>query len=299
MKHRFNLNRLSYFVATVDEGTFTAAAAQLGVSKAVVSKQVQLLELDVGTTLLLRNTRHLQPTAAGLTFYEMSKSTLIQATEAFDAVRESGRVPRGKLRVTAPVDYGITRVAPLIARYRSLYPQVELDLFLTDEKLDIIQQRYDVAFRVGWLKDSGNLVRKLQDFEEIIVCSPETLLKHSVVTPEDLAEIPFVANSSIADIPQWTFSRDKTTRLVTLNAACIMNITLAIRAAIAQGMGFTILPDFLAEDDIAADKLVRLLPEWSLRKGGVYTVTAPGRVRSNALSAFLELAKGHQAKATP
>ena len=138
MISRFNLNRLSYFVATIEAGTITRAAESLGVSKAVVSKQLQLLEHEVGTALLLRNTRKLRPTEAGLVFYESAKGALTQAANAFEQVQERDKQPRGRLRVACPVDYGVSHVAPFAARFQEIYPNVEVELSMSDETVDLI-----------------------------------------------------------------------------------------------------------------------------------------------------------------
>lgn len=290
MDIRHNLNRLTHFVATVEAGTITGAANALGISKAVVSKQLQLLEQDLGTTLLLRNTRHLKPTDAGLLFYEDAKSALTQANNAYERIQERDKKPKGRLRITAPVDYGVSYVAPLVARFMEAYPDVTVDLFLSDAQLDIIEQRYDLAFRIGWLKDSSNMAKKLHDFEEIAVCTPDTLKKAEVTRPEDLSKLPFVLSHVLAGKTDWTFTRANEKREVSMRLVSEINITLAIRSFIMEGFSFTILPDFLLKEELAARRLVHLLPEWTLRKGGVYTVTPPGRVRSNALQRFLEMA---------
>ncbi len=288
MDNRYNLNRLAYFVATVEEGTITAAAERLGLSKAVVSKQLQLLEEDVGIALLHRNTRSMKPTDAGAAFYTKSKAVLIQATEAFDLVLERAQVPTGRLRVAAPVDYGVAHVAPLVAKFRDRYPRVDVELILGDDVVDLIDQRYDLAFRVGWLTDSSNLARKLKDFEELVVCSPETLKNHQITKPEDLATLPFIANLAIGGQTKWTFNRGRSAKTVEMQQAISMNITLAIRNTVLAGSAFTILPDLLVNQDIAEGKLIRLLPDWSLRTGGVYIVSPPSRLRSSAVQAFLD-----------
>jgi len=291
MSTRFNLNRLAYFVATIEEGTITGASDALGVSKAVVSKQLQLLEHEVNTSLLLRNTRRLNPTEAGLSFYEDAKSALTHASNAFERVQELDKKPRGRLRVTAPVDYGVAHVAPFAARFQSLFPDVMVDLNLSDETIDLVQERFDVSFRIGWLKDSSNLARKIQGFKEIPVCTPETLAKAQIENPKDLARVPFVKGQALGPKIEWTFQKGERTQDVSLNMMSEMNITLAIQAFVLHGFAFTILPDFMLQEELDTGRLVHILPEWALREGGVFTVTPPGQVRSNALKRFLEMAR--------
>ena len=149
-----NLNRLAYFVAIAEEGTITAAAARLRVSKAVVSKQLQLLEDDLGSTLVLRNSRHFNLTETGETFYEAARAAVAQAKDAFHLVRRGRDDPSGELRVTAPLEFGVGYVAPAVAAFSLLYPALRIDLTLSDTRFDPVEARFDIAFRVGWLEDS-------------------------------------------------------------------------------------------------------------------------------------------------
>ena len=287
MKNRFNFNRLAHFVAIVDAGSITGAADALGVSKAVVSKQLQLLEESVGIPLVVRNTRHLQPTDAGKQFYKDAKSALTLANNAYEHVQQSDATPSGLLRLTAPVDFGVSFVAPYIARFQQTYPDVTVDLHLTDSVVDIVEERYDLAFRIGWLADSSNLARRLLDFKEIAVCSPDTAKR--VQTLQDLAKIPFVRSHVFAGKTEWQFKRANTTKSVTVKVVAEMNNSLALKACVAEGSCFSIFPDILVRKELEDGRLCKLLPNWSLRTGGVYTVTPPNRVRSNALSRFLEM----------
>ncbi|WP_299546656.1 LysR family transcriptional regulator [uncultured Tateyamaria sp.] len=290
MSRRPNFNRLAHFIATVEAGTITGAAAKLGISKAVVSKQLQLLEEDVGTPLLLRNTRHLQPTEAGRVFFEDAKSAQTQANNAYERIQDRDKTPKGALRVTAPVDFGVSYVAPFVAKFQETYSEVTVDLHLTDGLIDIIEDRYDVAFRIGWLPDSSNLARKLLDFEVIAICSPSTARGLNVKEPDDLSNVPFVRSDAFPEKMEWMFEKGRQRQTLKTQVVSTMNITLAMRAYVAEGFCYTVLPDFLLRDDLEQGRLTRLLPDWRLRSGGVYTVTPPSHVRSNALRRFLEMA---------
>lgn len=289
MDTRYNLNRLAYFVATVEEGTITAAAERLGLSKAVVSKQLQLLEEDVGVALLQRSTRHMQPTDAGNIFFNKSQVVLSQANEAFEAALERGQVPSGRVRVTAPVGFGVTYIAPLVAQFCERFPRVNIELVLNDEPLDIVENRYDIAFRVGWLKESSNICQKIKDFGELVVCSPQTLSQFEIECPEDLVKLPHIASRAFAAPTKWVFKRGKIIRTVELHVAMSANITLAVLESTIAGTCFAILPDYVAANDIKSGRLVRMLPEWSLRTGGVYTVCPPNRLQASAVREFLHL----------
>lgn len=284
---RQNLNRLLYFVTTLDAGTYTAAAERLGVSKAVVSKQVQLLEAEIGQSLLLRNTRRIAPTEAGQQLYARARTALSEVEAAYAAVTESDHQPRGHLRITAPVDLGLDLVSPLVTRFQERHPQVQIDLQLSDEKQDLVANRLDLSFQVGWLQETSNIARKLRNFREIVVTSPSTAAKHTVRSPQDLGQIPLALNSNLGDRAAWSFTGPGGTQDVALKPTMTMNITLGVLQAVHHGTYFTILPDFLVADALAEGRLVQWLPDWALRTGGIYTVTPSGQLRSNALKAFL------------
>lgn len=284
---RHNLNRLNYFVAIVEEKTITAAAERLGLSKAVVSKHLQLLEEELGVSLLVRNTRHIHPTQAGEAFYLRSKEVLIQAAEAFESVLEKGQTPTGRIRITAPVDFGVFRLSALINNFSQHYPDVEIDLELGDQQVDIVAQRFDLAFRIGWLKDSSNLARKLSDFREVVVCNPKTAKKWRIRKPDELSDVPFIAYRGVNE-NRIVFSQNSKRRTVNLHSRATFNVTLAIREAVLGGDCFAVLPCFTVQKDLTTKKLVELLPAWSLRKGGIYMVSPPSRLRTQATRLFME-----------
>ncbi|WP_282094204.1 LysR family transcriptional regulator [Epibacterium ulvae] len=288
---RPNLNRLLYFTAVVEEGTITAAAERLGVSKAVVSKQIQMLEADIGQSLLLRNTRRVAPTEAGNLLYSSARAPLTAVENAFDQVAERDQTPRGLLRITAPVDFGLDFISPLVTRFQEMYPQVQVDLLLSDERQDLISERLDLSFQIGWLRETGNVARKINTFREIVVAAPATAADHAISHPKDLTQIPLALNTAVAEIAPWRFTQDHNTCDVLLTPVVKMNITMAVLAAVQSRRYCTILPDILVQDQLATGALVQLLPEWSLRTGGIYTVTPSGQLRSNALKAFLALVR--------
>lgn len=282
-----NFNRMGYFTAVVDAGTITGAAKNLGISKAVVSKQILALEEELGTALLHRNTRHMHPTDAGSRFYEQAKAALHQAEEAYAEVKLGGAIAEGQFRMTAPVDYGIQHLAPLVTKFVSDHERVNIDLHLSDERLDPVEHQFDLTFRVGWPRDSSNQMRKVAEFEEWAVASPN--LAETVSLPQDLADLNFISNAALKDPSHWTFSQGEQTREMKFTSSLRLNATPAISRAIAVGSCFSILPDFLVSDDVAAGRLCRLLPDWTLRKGGIYAVTPPTKHKPLAIRAFIDM----------
>lgn len=274
-------------MAVVDAGTITGAADALNISKAVVSKQILTLEEDLGTALLHRNTRHLHPTDVGLRFYEQAKAALSQAQEAYAEVQSGRAAPKGHLRVTAPMDYGTLHLAPLVAQFVQDNEDVTVDLHLSDTRLDPVEHHFDLSFRVGWPSDSSNQMRKVGDFEEWVVGSPS--LADAVQEPEDLTELSFIANAALKNATEWQFSKGRMRRDVSVKAPLKLNASPAISRAIASSACFSILPDFVVFDDVLSGRLVRLVPHWSLRTGGIYAVTPPTRHKPLAVRALTDL----------
>ena len=155
MRGQRNLNRLTYFAAVVENGSFTAASNALGITKAVVSQQVAKLEEETGAALLIRTTRRVQPTEAGKDFYARCLSILREAESAFDQVSQASTKPIGLLRVAAPLDFGITVVTPAATTFKRAYPECDVSLMLEDRIVDLLAEKIDLSIRVGWLADFG------------------------------------------------------------------------------------------------------------------------------------------------
>lgn len=187
-----NLNRLAYFAAVVDAGSFTRAAERLGITKAVVSQQVARLERDVGTTLLIRTTRRVHPTEAGRTFHARCLQVLQQAEDAFDELAQAAAEPTGTLRIAAPNDYGTSAVVPVVAAFSTRYPACRVELTLGDETIDLASGGMDVAIRVGWLADSSLQARRIGIFRQFMVCGAEFAGRFRAGEPKGLAGLPFV-----------------------------------------------------------------------------------------------------------
>lgn len=289
MRDPINLNRLAYFAAVVETGSFTRAAQQLGIGKAVVSQQVARLEQEVGVTLLLRTTRSVVPTDAGRALHARCVVILQESVEAFDELAQGATTPRGKLRITAPFDYGSAVVMPVVTRFMHTFDQCDVDLSLSDRIVDV--QAVDVAIRVGWLRDSSHIARRIGTLEQYLVCSPDFDAKLGRARdPEDLSGLAFVANSSLPEPNVWRFTHSRRgQRTARMRSRLVVNATPSAHAAVLAGAGLAILPDYLVVPDLIAGRLVRVLPEWKLRSGGIHVVLPSVRFRSAKVSRFLEL----------
>lgn len=286
-----NLRRLAYFVAVVETGSFTAAAERLGITKAVVSQQVARLESEFRTSLLVRTTRKVQPTELGHAFYQRCALILRDAEHAFDELAETSAEPSGMLRLTAPFDYGVGVVVPAIAAFIQRYPACKVDAILSDQTLDIMSGKIELAIRVGWLADTSVQARKIGSFRQLLVASATMKSQLArLARPEDIAKLPFVANTALRDHLRWNFSLNKTKRqVVNVQASIFLDATLAVREAVCQGAGLSVLPDFAIADDLAAGRLIQVLPQWLLPSGGIHAVFPAARFRPAKVRAFVEL----------
>lgn len=286
-----NLNRLSYFAAVVDTGSFTRAAERLGITKAVVSQQVAQLEQDLQTSLLVRTTRRVQPTDAGRMLHARCVLILREAEEAVDELALAVAEPTGVLRITAPNDYGTTAIVPVVTAFTARYLGCRVELTLGDATQDLADGRIDLAIRVGWLPDSSLLARRIGTFRQLLVAGQGLSDRIAAVQgPEDLAALPFIANLALRDPLAWTFAHgDSERQTVRLRAAIAIDTTPGVLAAVLGSGGLSVLPDYLVARDLAAARLHHVLPQWELPSGGIYTVVPATRFRPRKVTAFIEM----------
>lgn len=296
-----NLNRLAYFVAVVDHGGFTQAADRLGVNKGLVSRQVASLEEEVGARLLVRSTRRVEPTPAGRAFHQRATQILREAEDAYAEIAQDRTAPRGTLRITAPHDYGNSVAVPAIADFLARYPNCRAEARLNDQTLDLMQGDLDLAIRVGWLSDSSLKARRIGSFEQVMVASPvfADRLAH-MTSPEQLLELPFIANAMLRDPLSWTFSKPGQEQvLLQTHAVLTVDTTQAVHAAALRAVGLGVMPDFAIRHDIASGALRRVLPDWQLPAGGIYVVFPAARFRPSRVTAFVDMLIARHAATTP
>lgn len=276
-----NLNRLAYFAAVVDAGSFTRAAERLGITKTVVSQQVARLEAELKTALLLRTTRRVEATEAGRLLHARCIMILREAEDAVDELAQANAAPMGVLRVAAPNDYGTSVIAPLAAKFTRKYPACGIDLILSDTRIDVVANQIDLSIRVGWLDDSSLQAKRIGSFRQLLVASRDLAASVSKDNPDELAALPFIANGALNEPLIWRFSRpDFESRTVRMRQAISINTTPAVLAAALAGGGVSVLPDFLVAGDLKAGRLVHILPSWTLPSGGIHTVYPAARFRA-------------------
>jgi DNA-binding transcriptional LysR family regulator len=292
-----NLNRLAVFVALVRAGSFTAAAAQLGLTKAMVSQHLLRLERELGVTLLVRSTRRMALTEAGAAFHADCVQLLEQAQAAIERMGDQRSKPSGTLRLTTSTDYGTAVVAPALAAFQRLHPSLQVDLAIDDQISDLIAERFDLAIRIGWLRDSNLRAVRLGGFRQLIMAAPAYVAEHGAPRrPEDLAAHGWIAMSALATPLRWTFTHGNgSRRIVRMHQVMQANNAAAIRALVLAGAGISVLPDYLVQEDIQAGRLQVLLAQYRLQEGGIHAVypdpQPPAKVR-----AFIDFMRDRLAK---
>jgi DNA-binding transcriptional LysR family regulator len=285
-----NLNRLAAFAAVVEAGSFTAAADKLGLTKAMMSQHVSRLETELGVTLLARTTRRVTPTEAGTSFYADCARALQEMDAAIARVGGDADLPAGVLRLTASEDYGAEVVVPALAAFMEKHPAVRVDLVATDQIVDLVAGRFDLAIRTGWVREQGLRATRLGSFEQIVVAAPAYLKKHGVPKrPEDLAAHRWIALSILRAPLTLTFTaKNGKAQSVRVSAAVSTNATASLRGFLLQGAGISVLPDYMIGADAKAGRLVPLLPGWQLPTAGVHAVYPNVRYTSAKVRAFVD-----------
>ena len=272
-----NLNRLVVFAAVVEAGSLTAAAARLGLAKAMVSTHIQRLEKEVGASLLVRTTRQIKVTESGRVFYDACCRILQAADEALSAVSDASAPVRGTLRVSAPNDYGALAVAPALVDLRHAYPELDVELICDDRYVDLIADGIDIAVRLGRLADSSYRAVKIGAYVKWLVASPAFVEKWGKPrSPAALAKWPLIALSVLPHPMTLELQRaNGDMKSVRCSSGLLFNTADAARAATLSGGGFALLTDFSIAADVKAGRLVRLLPDWTTAPAGIQAVFPP------------------------
>lgn len=284
------LTALRVFRRVAELASFSATARALRLSNAAVSKNVRELEEELGAQLLQRTTRRVHLTAAGERYYATVVAVLDELERADSDASEQSGAPRGRLRVAAPMSFGLSELAAQVAAFGNLYPDLTIDLELNDRFVDLIQEGFDIAIRgSGPLSDSNLVAKKLVDIERVVCASPDYVARHGQPqSPQGLARHRCLVYSLSSKPGVWTFHRGKAKVTVKARAALFVNSSLALTTAAAAGAGVALLPHFAAKTPLANGHLVRLLPAWSSEPQALYALYPRHRFTSRIVRLFVE-----------
>lgn len=296
-----NLNEIALFLRVIEHPSLGAAARALGMSKSTISRRIAQLEARLGVRLLDRTPTRVKPTEAGALYAEQHRGWLAQTEEAETAVRSLSTSPKGRVRVTAPVDLGAALLGPVTSEFLERCPEVTLDLFLTDAILDLVTEGFDLAIRTGTPSDDSVVARKLGTTRGMLCASPGYLARFGAPrAPEDLTAHRTVAFSSPSHDAEWTLTgpAGAVTTVRMAPRLCVNNMVTARDAAVA-GLGIARLGSFICCDEMRDGRLVPVLPEWALEERPIYVIY-PGRRKLTAkVRVFLDFVVARLRPAPP
>ena len=285
----FDLEDLTTFVEVADAGGVTAGARRLGLPKSIVSRRLMRLEQDLGAQLLARTTRGAALTEAGASFREHAARVVAELEAAREAATPEGDV-YGRLRIAAPLTFGPTHLAPVLAELARRHPKLHVHTAFSDRFVDLVGEGFDVGVRVGIMPDSNLVARRIAPMRGSCVASPGYIKVHGAPqTPEELLQHeclvqgaqtwPFVVNRKTITIrPQGRFKADN---------------GVALAAAAVAGLGITALPDFLVEDHVVSGALVRVLRDFPTPELGIYVVRPPSEFAPRKVRALIDILLEH------
>lgn len=278
------------FVHVVDSGSFSSAARILGVSKSHVSKQIGRLEERLGARLLQRTTRRVALTEAGRAFYERCARILEDLQEAELAVSRLQSTPTGTLRITAPFSFGLDYVAPAISEFLQAHPRLNVDLDYTDRYVDIVGEGYDMAVRIGRLRDSSLIARKLAPMRMFTVTSPSYLEANGIpTTPEELRNHSCLHYTLRHGGSNWQYGNAQGAEVsVKVDGRIQCNNGDALMTAAVGGLGIALLPDFIVAPAIRSGKLKIILDDWADTSNAIWLVYPHNRHLSAKVRVFVD-----------
>lgn len=269
------LKRVGVFTKVVQAQSFSEAARRLGVAKSAVSKQISLLEQEVGVRLLNRSTRKLSLTEAGEIYYRHCEQIVHRADIALNELRQYQNQPTGTLRVSSPISFGSALLIPVIKELRSLYPMLNIDMQLSDQVVNMVEEGIDLAVRVGKLQDSTLIAKKLCDTPIVVFASPEYLARYGTpTTPAELADHQWITLSILSAPIVGSFHHKTTHQLVehTVNSNLKINSVDAVIDAAVQGLGITAMVKATVHEELRSGKLIPILDDYELGPRGVYAL---------------------------
>ncbi|UXT50161.1 LysR family transcriptional regulator [Agrobacterium tumefaciens] len=265
------LNDMALFVEVVKANSFRRAADALGMPNSTLSRRIALLEQSIGLRLLHRTTRKVELTEAGQLYYERSKRIVEEARVAHEELGDMVAHPTGVLRISLPVDFATTYVAPLLPEFTERYPGITFDLDLTPRNVNLVGEPFDLAIRMGAPEAPGLITRVIARVTPRLYASPGYLGRSG--EPQAPSELERHQCLSMANQPTWTLHRENETSVVKTSSNYRSNSVAMIRKLASLDMGIACLPERIVADEIASGKLRQILPGWTGAPGPVYAVT--------------------------
>lgn len=281
---------MKVFRRVVDANGFSAAARELGISNAAVSKHISDLEAYLGAQLLVRTTRRMSVTEVGQDYYQRCLSILQNIEDADLAAGSASMAPRGKLRVNAPMSFGLLHVAPLVSEFLLKYQGIEIDLVLNDQVVDLVEGDFDVGIRIGSaLKDSTLISKRLANIDRILCGSPSYFGKHG--HPQSLEELDkhrCLIYSLSSSPGTWSFTKDGGFHAVEVTGPLTVNNSVALVEALTAGVGLSLIPTFIVEGKVQSGTLTQTLVDYRPTQQSLYAVYPQSKYVSQKVRLFID-----------
>ncbi|WP_423200118.1 MULTISPECIES: LysR family transcriptional regulator [unclassified Cupriavidus] len=286
---------IAMFAKVAEEGSFAAAARTMGVSVPTVSRAVARLEERLGGRLLNRTSRQLSLTEFGASVANKAGEIFRQAEELESEAMELSVSPRGLVRLAVPMAFGMRWVAPLLPKLFVRYPELSVDLHLSDATVDLIADGFDAALRIAVLPDSSLVARQLCSVTQYLVASPAYLARHGRPQhPRELADRACLSYAYRARTQEWKFTHDDGTQESVLPRGPLrVTNSEAMIPVLLEGLAISELPEFIASEYLVDGRLERILPQWHMARGGLYFVTPSARARPAKIRALSDFFAEH------
>ncbi|KAE9640155.1 LysR family transcriptional regulator [Pseudomonas sp. PB106] len=286
------LAAMETFVCVVETGSFSAAARRLNIGQPAVSKTIAHLEKRLAVSLLLRSTRGLTPTEAGLAFFERAKRALEEADEADNAARGSASGLSGSLRISAAVTFGRLHIVPQLGPFLDQHPQLNIDLMLDDRNINLVEEGIDVALRMGALTDSGLTARKIADCRRVVLGTPAYFAKYGEPgCPAELSKHQAVVYN-LGGGNTWQFAKGSEQQSVILSGRLRVSAAEGVREAVLADQGLTLASEWMFAPELASGAVKTVMHDWTLPDLDLWAVFPTGRMASAKARAFVEYVQG-------
>ena len=272
------LDAMQLFVRVAELGSFAGAAQQLGVARSVVTRQIAGLEAHLGVKLMARSTRRLTLTPAGTAYQEKCRVILNLVEAAEIGVAEERQTPRGNIRISLPLSFGLMRLAPLLLDFSQRYPEVALDMDYSDRRVNLIEEGIDLSIRVTRRLDAGDVARRIGTSRMLVLASPDYLSRHGQPAhPAELAHHVCLGYTNAGAATTWQFVVDGQLENFPIRSRINANNGDVLTEAAAQGLGIACQPDFIAGSFIAAGRVVEILVDYPGPELGIYAMLPSNR----------------------
>ncbi len=284
------------FATVAREGSFAQAAKAMGVSQATVSKAITRLETSTKITLFHRTSRGISLTESGYSVLASANDLLNIGEEVEANIKEQSESLRGLVRISSPMSFGISHLAPLLPSFMEQYPDIEVDIQFNDAQVDLVTGRFDFSLRIANLVDSSLLARQVCPIRILLVGSPDYFAKYGTPQhPSDLAKHKALLYAYDDYGANWRFNHAKEgeyTQALPPSSLKVNNGD-ALQPALKRGLGLALQPDFLVGEALQTGELIQVMPDWQVAPVALYIVTPPGRLRPARVKAFIEYLVEH------